>query len=372
MQDLQDAGLPLPAVNQIEWNPGIVPRPFVPYSDNNAETFRSLQAWCQRNDVVVNGYSPFGGNGHAAKTFSNPFIQAIAAAHNVSAAQAVLRWNVQQRIPVIPMATTPAYQAENLDIFGFNLTETEMECMATLNASICPRPLPTPAQAKCQFTLKGAGTITLKTLPIGPFTLTDRLGDAYAVTSPCSSVYSQGTSAPGAEDVAGLRIPLGFLSDLSTAPLPSHLVAQGGMRLILGGGDAQPGCSAGRILQYDMVCDKGGSLLAPPKPTMYIYDTPVRKVDPIPPCTYVVEWSHPAACVTGNQAASTLRDVARADDLPFCSAQNHSACAANTTCCVASPTFFPVGHCCPEGHCLTNVTIAGPVNYCNVSHARHM
>jgi 2,5-diketo-D-gluconate reductase A len=34
MQDLRDAGLPLPAANQIEWNPGIVSHG--PYSHSDA------------------------------------------------------------------------------------------------------------------------------------------------------------------------------------------------------------------------------------------------------------------------------------------------------------------------------------------------
>jgi hypothetical protein len=280
-----------------------VPRPFIPYA--HIETFATLQAWCKANRVMVNSYSPFGGNGNAGKTFSNPAVKAIAAAHNVSAAQAVLRWNVQQGIPVIPMATTPDYQAENLDIFGFNLTPREMECMTSLDASVCPPPPPppplTPAQAECTFTLKkgsggAGGTIVLKALPKGPFGLKDRIGDPYAVTSPCSSVYSQQTASPAVEDASGAQIPLGFLRNLTTSRLPTHLVEKGGMRLILGGGGSHPGCPDGRILQYDMVCDEGAPATAPPNATVGIYDSPARKVDPIPGCTYVVEWHHPAAC----------------------------------------------------------------------------
>ena len=239
MQDLKDAGLPLPAANQISWSPGIVPKLFGPYS--HTETSKSLQAWyvcitinhtaaaasaffkqenkassilpsstqdsdqnscapcgrahrCVKNNVLVNGYSPFGGNGHAGQTFSNPSIQAVAAAHSVSPAQAVLRWNVQQNIPVIPMATDPDYQAENLDIFGFTLTEQEMECLSTLNASVCPPPPPppppTPAQTKCEFTLAGR-SIALKALPAGPFALKDRLGDKYLVVCVCTLYTSE-------------------------------------------------------------------------------------------------------------------------------------------------------------------------------------
>ena len=120
MQDLEDAGLPLPTANQIEWNPGIVNKTFTPYT--NHESFGALREFCNAHEISVNGYSPFGGNGHAGATFSQPSIQAIAAAHKVSPSQAVLRWNAQLNIPVIPQATNPEYQAENLDIFGFELT----------------------------------------------------------------------------------------------------------------------------------------------------------------------------------------------------------------------------------------------------------
>jgi hypothetical protein len=51
-------------------------------------------------------------------------------------------------------------------------------------------------------------------------------------------------------------------------------------------------------VQYinDMVCHKGGAAGVAPNSTVFIYDTPGRKVDPIAHCTYVVEWHHPAAC----------------------------------------------------------------------------
>ena len=52
--------------------------------------------------------------GNAGKTFANAGIQAVAARHNVSAAQTVLRWNVQLGIPVIPQATDPTFQEENI------------------------------------------------------------------------------------------------------------------------------------------------------------------------------------------------------------------------------------------------------------------
>ena len=61
MQDLMDAGLPLPAVNQIQWSPGITSRIFRPYGmGDSTETFGQLRAWCEANGVLVNGYRPVG------------------------------------------------------------------------------------------------------------------------------------------------------------------------------------------------------------------------------------------------------------------------------------------------------------------------
>ena len=59
MQDLADAGLPLPAVNQIAWQPGALAvdarGTFVPYP-RGPETFASLRAWCRQHRVLVNGF----------------------------------------------------------------------------------------------------------------------------------------------------------------------------------------------------------------------------------------------------------------------------------------------------------------------------
>jgi diketogulonate reductase-like aldo/keto reductase len=152
MQDLVDAGLPLPALNQIQWEAGHLEpgTAFTPYP--RTETFASEYAWCQKHGVLVNGYSPFGGSGQAGKTFSQPSIKALVAERNVSAARIIMRWNLQLGIASNPLATNPAYQKENIDIFGFVLTDAEMACMNTLNASLCPVP-----PAKCRLPRPACG-----------------------------------------------------------------------------------------------------------------------------------------------------------------------------------------------------------------------
>ena len=134
MQDLLDAGLPLPAVNQIAWAPGALRHgkgnAFKPEAQHN-ETFASLFAWCKAHGVQVNGYSPFGGSGGAKAMLGDPAIKRIAAAHGVGTAQVVLRWNLQHGVEVNPLTDNPAYMKENLDLFGFELSATDMRALDT-------------------------------------------------------------------------------------------------------------------------------------------------------------------------------------------------------------------------------------------------
>ena len=60
-------------------------------------------------------------------------ISSIAAAHDVTSAQAVLRWNLQRGVVVIPGSSNPEHIRENLDIFGFELTDAEMEQISGLD-----------------------------------------------------------------------------------------------------------------------------------------------------------------------------------------------------------------------------------------------
>ena len=71
--------------------------------------------------------------GYTAELLDNETITAIAAAHNVSSAQVILRWDLQRGIVVIPGSANPEHIKENLDLFGFELTDDEMEQIASLD-----------------------------------------------------------------------------------------------------------------------------------------------------------------------------------------------------------------------------------------------
>ena len=60
-------------------------------------------------------------------------IRSIAEAHGVSSAQVILRWDLQRGIVVIPGSSNPEHIKENLDLFGFALTDEEMAAISNLD-----------------------------------------------------------------------------------------------------------------------------------------------------------------------------------------------------------------------------------------------
>lgn len=71
-----------------------------------------------------------------------PAIVAIATRLGRSPAQVILRWHVQLGNIAIPKSVTPSRIAENIDVFGFELTDADMAAIAALGAGnrIGPHP----------------------------------------------------------------------------------------------------------------------------------------------------------------------------------------------------------------------------------------
>jgi len=113
IDDLIAATGEAPAVNQVRWSPGR----FDP-----AEL-----AGHQDRGVVLEGYSPI-----KDTRLSDPVLTQIAAAHEVTPAQVVLRWHLEHGIPVIPKSSRPERITANLDLFGFTLTGAEVASIDAL------------------------------------------------------------------------------------------------------------------------------------------------------------------------------------------------------------------------------------------------
>jgi len=104
----------VPAVNQVELHPAL----------QNREVAAANAA----HGIATEAWSPLA----QGAVLQDPAVLAIATAHGVTPAQAVLRWHLQQGRIVIPKSVTPARIAENLDVFGFELTADELASIDAL------------------------------------------------------------------------------------------------------------------------------------------------------------------------------------------------------------------------------------------------
>ena len=113
---------------QVSITPALVQNEIHPFYQE-----KDVVPFIQNRGIVVQCWYPLGGRGYTAELLDNETITAIAAAHNVSSAQVILRWDLQRGIVVIPGSANPEHIKENLDLFGFELTDDEMEQIAALD-----------------------------------------------------------------------------------------------------------------------------------------------------------------------------------------------------------------------------------------------
>jgi 2,5-diketo-D-gluconate reductase A len=105
-----------PAVNQIPWSP--------------SRHDPGILAESKERKIAVEGYSPLKGTNLRHRTLGE-----IAAAHQVTPAQVVLRWHLEHGIAVIPKSANRGRIAANFDVFSFALGPGEVARIDTLAGS---------------------------------------------------------------------------------------------------------------------------------------------------------------------------------------------------------------------------------------------
>ena len=105
------------ALHQVEWNP----------LDHDEE----MLALCEKHGIRLQAWSPLGGA--EGSVFEDPTIKAVAAAHNVSAAQVSLKWSLQRGVAVVVGTDNPAHMASDLDVWGFELSADEMSAISAIS-----------------------------------------------------------------------------------------------------------------------------------------------------------------------------------------------------------------------------------------------
>ncbi|WP_336854524.1 aldo/keto reductase [Sinomonas albida] len=95
-------------------------------------TQQEARAYHLGHAIVTESYSPIG---RGLELLGEPAVVAVAEAHGVTPAQAVLRWHTQQGLVAIPKSASPQRLAENLDVFSFDLTPEELAALDALNGT---------------------------------------------------------------------------------------------------------------------------------------------------------------------------------------------------------------------------------------------
>ena len=106
-----------PAVNQVELHP------FFQQAD--------ALALMKEYEVQPEAWGPFAEGKHGI--FTNPILTQIGEKYSKSAAQVVLRWNVQRGVVVIPKSVHRSRMEQNFDIWDFKLTDEEMKSISSLD-----------------------------------------------------------------------------------------------------------------------------------------------------------------------------------------------------------------------------------------------
>ncbi|MGF7144500.1 diketogulonate reductase-like aldo/keto reductase/flavodoxin [Anaerotaenia torta] len=113
---------------QISIVPALVQNEIHPYYQEN-----DVIPYMHEKGIVMEGWYPLGGRGYTKELLSDETIAAIAQAHGKSAAQVILRWNLQKGVVVIPGSSNPDHILENISLFDFELTEDEMKQINSLD-----------------------------------------------------------------------------------------------------------------------------------------------------------------------------------------------------------------------------------------------
>lgn len=106
-----------PQVNQIEVNP---------WYQRAADL-----VWHEQYGVQVEAWAPFAEGHH--DLFTNPLLAEIGSKYGKTVGQVVLRWLMQRGIVALAKSVHPERMAENIDIFDFELTASDMATIQSLD-----------------------------------------------------------------------------------------------------------------------------------------------------------------------------------------------------------------------------------------------
>lgn len=127
LRDLLNYANVAPSVLQVESHPYLVQD--------------KLLRFCQQQDIAFTAFSPLGALSYLSlnmaepsdTVLTEPSVVAIAAQHGRTPAQIVMRWGLQRGTAIIPKTSNTDRLRENISLFDFQLTDTEMQTITSLD-----------------------------------------------------------------------------------------------------------------------------------------------------------------------------------------------------------------------------------------------
>ncbi|AKD30909.1 aldo/keto reductase [Bacillus velezensis] len=113
-----------PMINQVEYHPRL--------------TQKELLAFCTEQGIQLEAWSPL----MQGQLLDHPVLQEIAEKYGKSAAQVILRWDLQNGVITIPKSTKKHRIEENANVFDFELSADDMKRIDDLNENLRVGPDP--------------------------------------------------------------------------------------------------------------------------------------------------------------------------------------------------------------------------------------
>ncbi|KAH9006761.1 NADP-dependent oxidoreductase domain-containing protein [Lactarius hatsudake] len=107
LEEIREAGLEAPSVNQIELHPFCQQKAIVDY--------------CRSHDIVVQAYTPL-----VRGEFGNPVLQELSKKYGKDPAQILIRWSLQHNFVPLPKSQNPDRVRSNIDVFNFEISEEDI------------------------------------------------------------------------------------------------------------------------------------------------------------------------------------------------------------------------------------------------------
>lgn len=115
LQEIADAGLELPTVNQVELHPFCQQKEIV--------------KWCNDNNVVVEAYCPL----IRGNRWDSPTLVRLSQKHGKDIGQVLVRWSLQKGYSPLPKSSQPHRVKSNADLYNFTLSGEDMEALDALD-----------------------------------------------------------------------------------------------------------------------------------------------------------------------------------------------------------------------------------------------